>query len=74
MSLGVRGNYSLKEVMKEVREHMRQIFEGRVFLAEGTAHVKCEGPVVLGRASKGKRKRRPTLHLILLTVGYLALS
>ena len=54
VNLGLGGNYSFKEVMKEVREHMMQTFEGRVFLEEGTAHVKCEGPVVLGQASKGK--------------------
>lgn len=39
----------------------------------GTAHVKGDGSVVLGRASKGEGKIRPAFHLILLTVSSLAL-
>lgn len=42
-----------------------------MFLKEVTAHENGDGPVVLGRVSKGKV--RPAFHIILLTAGYLTL-
>lgn len=57
--------------MKEVRECIMQILEESMFLEEGAAHVKGDGSVVLGGASKGEGKIRPAFHLILLTVSYL---
>lgn len=73
--MGIWGgvDYSFKEIMKEVRELIMQIFEERMFLEDRTAHVKGEGPVVLGGASKRKEKIRPAFHLILLMVDNLAL-
>lgn len=44
-----------------------------MFLKEVTAHENGDGPVVLGRVSKGKGKVRPAFHIILLTDGYLTL-